>query len=212
MSYSKKTLIGVGAFVPALIVGCSGGGSGGSDPPPAAPAAVDQPPTISSVSPQSIDEGAVLGPIEIAVADAETPAARMLVSARADDSSLLPGTGIEVVESGGQHVLYLTPAEGQSGKTNVIVEATDGNGARTAMTFAVDVQPLFDGEFSGWMRSVVLGRNEFDTSVGEANEDGSPLPGPEDIPRIRFSDDSEANPAAYDDLLPAEHELESPEE
>ena len=164
------------------------------------------------MSPQSVDEGEVLGPIEVGVADAETPAARMLVSAKSENSALLPGTGIEVVESGGQHVLYLTPAEGQSGTTNVIVEATDGNGAKTAMTFAVDVQPLFDGEFSGWMRGVVIARDEFDTSVGEANEDGSPLPGPEDIPRIRFSDDSAENPAAYDDLLPGENELESPEE
>ena len=212
MRYSSKTRIGVAAFVPALIVGCSGGSGGGSDPPPASPVPVDQPPAISSVSPQSVDEGEVLGPIEIGVTDAETPAARLLVSARADDSSLLPAAGIEVVESGGQHVLYLTSVEGQSGKTNVIVEATDGNGARTAMTFAVDVQPLFDGEFSGWMRSVVLARNEFDTAVGEANEDGSPLPEPEDIPRIRFSDDSEENPAAYDDLLPAEGVIESPEE
>ena len=213
MKALNKTLRGAAALVPVLIVGCSGGGGGdGSDPPPAAPVPVDRPPTLTSVRPQSINEGEVLGPIELGIADAETPPERLLVRAAAEDSGLLPAAGIEVVESGGQRVLYLAPAAGQSGKTHVTVEVTDGGGARTATTFAVEVQPLFDGEFSGWMRGVVLARAEFDAAVGEANDDGSPLPALEDIPRIRFSDYSENDPAAYDDLLPGEDVVESPEE
>lgn len=203
MKHSKKGAIGAVLLAPLLVAGCGGGSSGGG--PPAAQVPVEQaPPTIASLTPQTMDENAVLGPIALAVGDAETPAGALTVNGRAADSALLPDDGVEISGTGKDRTLFLIPAAGRSGTTDVTLAVADASGARTTTTFSVAVEPLFPGEFSGWMRGVVATRNLFDEAVGELNEDGTPLTGPEDIPRIAFSDNSADDPAAYDDLLPAD--------
>lgn len=199
-----RSLLAASAIAFAL-AGCGGGygdDSGGEVPGP-----VNAAPTIAGIDDQSVDEDAIAGPIGMKIGDAETPAASLTVAARSSDRTLLPDAGIEITGEGEDRTLVLVPAPGQSGTATVTIEVADADGGKTATSFELTVNALFRGEFSSWMRSVALAPEAFDEPIGKLDEGGAPLPEVEDIPRIRFSDDSADDPAAYDDLLPAEGEV-----
>jgi hypothetical protein len=189
------------------MAGCRGGSgdSGAGGQPPAVPA--NKPPTLGSVTDQNIDEDSTSEPIVMTVGDAETPTSALVVSARSSDTMLLPDSGIEIGGGGASRTLLLVPAAGRSGVATVTVEVMDADGARTATSFGVTVNALYRGEFSSWVRSVPLMAGAFDAPIGELPEDGTSLPPEEDIPRIKFTDDSAEAPAAYDDLLPADGDV-----
>jgi hypothetical protein len=77
---------------------------------------------------------------------------------------------------------------------------TDGGGAVSRSTFDLTVAPLLRAPFSEWVRTTALPRGLTANPVGEAAEEGQPLPQVEDINRIRIQDDG----ASFDDLIPPE--------
>ena len=196
MNALKGTVLVFGAIT---LVGCSGGGDGGDEltAPP-----VNQAPTISSIERQTVDEDAIAGPISMRVSDAETPASLLTVLASSSDPSLLPHEGIVIDGDAEERQIVLIPAAGQAGVATVTIDVMDSGGQSASTSFDVDVLALFRGEFSSWMRTVSLSPGEFDAPIGEFPDDGSTLAEIEDIPRIKFSDDSAEDEAAYDDLLP----------
>jgi hypothetical protein len=185
--------------VALLAAACSSGGSDGAPPPSAPP---NSPPRVGSVADQAFDEDSIAGPIALSVQDSDTPATMLAITATSSNPGLLPDAGIEIVGEGAERSMALLPAPGQSGTATVTLEVADGDGGVTTTAFDVTVEPLFRGEFSSWMRGVVLVQDAFDEPIGVDHADGSPLTDVENIPRIRFSDDSEGDPTAYDDLLP----------
>lgn len=205
MSVSRIALA-FSCFVALLVTaGCGGAGTGGepaSGGPPAGP--VNAAPTVSDIADQSVDEDSVSGPIAVKIGDAETPVSALGIRAKSSNTNVLPDAGIEIVGDGADRTLILVPAAGQSGTATVTVEVTDADGAIAATDFEVAVNALFRGEFSAWMRDVALAPDAFDAPIGALHEDGTPLADVEDIPRIKFSDDSAEEAGAYDDLLPAE--------
>lgn len=181
--------------------GCGGGGGNTmNNPPPTA--GTNAAPTVSGIPDQSVDEDSLTDPIEVVVADAETDSADLVVDVTSSDAMLLPSGGIDVVGGGSQRILTVVPAAGQSGTADVTVTVTDPQGASASSRFQLTVNALYRAEFAGWMRGTVLAQGESDDPVGAPHDDGSPLGDTEDILRIKFSDATAADPAAYDDLVP----------
>jgi hypothetical protein len=187
----------------ALAAACSGGG-GSSESTPTPPAAVNSAPTISSIAGQTIDEGDASNALAFTIGDAETSADALTVSVSSSNGSMLPADAFEITGSGSSRALTIFPAADQSGSATVTIAVRDGAGATSSSKFDLTVTPLLRAQFSGWFRDVPLPRALNSNPVGEAAEDGQPLPQVEDINRIKLQDDTAGNPAAYDDLIPAE--------
>ena len=203
---STKKLIAVLTALGLTLSACGGGG-GGSEPNAPTPPAGNVAPVVSSVGDQSVDEDGIAGPIGFSVSDAETDASVLEVSALSSNQALLPDDAIDVLGDGADRFLVLIPNPDQIGATEVTIAVTDADGLTTETRFQLDVEARFRGEFSTWVRDVPLMQGEFDTPSGALHDDGGPIAEVEDVGRIKFTDASADNPAAYDDLLPAEDEV-----
>lgn len=203
-SYALMTVLW--SVVALAAAGCGGGGGSNTagDPMDVPVAPQNSVPSVSVVPDQEVDEDGLAGPIKVVVGDAETDPSALVVSISAADAMLLPQGNVEVSGEGADRTLFLLPAPGRSGATDVTMTVTDADGASTSASFTLTVKPLFRAEFAGWMRDTVLAQGAFDAPVGALHDDGSPLTEVEDILRIRFSDATVDDPAAYDDLLPSD--------
>lgn len=194
---STRIAIALGAA--ALAAGCSGGG-GSEESMQTPPAAVNVAPTISSVVNQTIDEGGATDVLAFTVGDAETSADALTVSVSSSNSSMVPADGFEMTGNGSSRSLTIFPAAEQSGTATITIAVRDAGGAVSSSKFDLTVTPLLRAQFSGWLRTTVLPRELTANPVGEAAEEGQPLPQVEDINRIRVQDDA----ASFDDLIPPE--------
>jgi hypothetical protein len=193
---SNKLAIALGTA--ALAAGCSGGGSEESMQTP--PAAVNAAPTISSIASQTIDEGGATDVLAFTIGDAETSADALTVSVSSSNSSVVPADGFEMAGGGSSRSLMIFPAAEQSGTATITVAVRDGGGAITSSKFDLTVRPLLRAQFSEWLRTTVLPRELRSNPVGEAAQEGQPLPQVEDINRIKVQDDA----ASFDDLIAPE--------
>lgn len=91
-------------------------------------------PTITPVSPQTIDEDTATGAIAFTVGDPDTPAGSLAVSATSSNTALVPNTSpaLALAGTGANRTLTVTPLPNQSGGTTITVTVSDG--ARTAFT------------------------------------------------------------------------------
>ena len=194
---STRIAIALGAA--ALAAGCSGGG-GSEESMQTPPAAVNVAPTISSVVNQTIDEGGATDVLAFTVGDAETSADALTVSVSSSNSSMVPADSFEMTGNGSSRSLTIFPAAEQSGTATITIAVRDAGGAVSSSKFDLTVTPLLRAQFSGWLRTTVLPRELTANPVGEAAEEGQPLPQVEDINRIRVQDDA----ASFDDLIPPE--------
>jgi len=136
------------------LAACSGSG-GGMDPPPANAA-----PTLTSIDDQSTDQDIPLT-LQFSVADRESPASSLTVSASAGDAALFPADGLVLSGDGGLRTLTLTPLEAASGTATISVNVVDPQGASAMRHFQVAVNVR-----NASMRSMAL-----DTfAKGEADE------------------------------------------
>jgi hypothetical protein len=135
MTSHTTNKLSLGLLVTTVIVAGCGGGSGYE--PPAAP--VNSAPVISSIPDRSIDQDTVVGPIEFNIGDRETEASALMVSAKADGTSVVPADGITLGGSGAARSITLTPLEAATGAVNVTLTVTDAQGAASTRAFKVMV-------------------------------------------------------------------------
>lgn len=197
------TKIAIVLSTAAVAAGCSGGG-GSSESMPTPLAAANSAPTISSIANQTIDEGGATDVLAFTIGDAETSADALTVSVSSSNGGMLPADAFETTGSGSSRALTIFPAAEQSGVATVTIAVRDAGGATSSSKFDLRVTPLLRAQFSGWFREVPLPRALNANPVGEAAEEGQPLPQVEDLNRIKIQDDTAGNPAAYDDLIPSE--------
>ncbi len=100
-------------------------------------------PTITPLADQEVDEDTPIGPLAFTVADTETPAADLVVSAISSEATLFPPGNISLGGSGANRTLSLTPAANQSGVTTVTVAVDDGL-ATVSTNFVVTVNAIAD--------------------------------------------------------------------
>jgi hypothetical protein len=100
---------------------------------------VNDPPTISDVSDQTVAQGQTLGPVTFSIADLESDAGTLNVTATAMNQLLFPTGTLVVGGSGPQRTLALSPAAGRTGTTVITLTVSDGQ-AVASDTFRVIVE------------------------------------------------------------------------
>lgn len=98
-------------------------------------------PTISSISDQILCANGTAAPVQFVVADLETPAANLVITATSSDTSLLPVANIAFVGSTGAKTMNYATVAGVYGTSTVTLTVTDANGGVATETFDVQVAP-----------------------------------------------------------------------
>ena len=105
-------------------------------------------PTITTFAAQTINEDESTGTLNFTVADTETSAAALVVSATSDNQALIPNAnlvlGFANIPNDGERTLVVTPAQDANGSANITVQVTDGGGAMATRVFTVTVDPVND--------------------------------------------------------------------
>jgi len=102
------------------------------------------PPTISSISDQTIAEDSSAGPLAFTIGDAETAAPSLVLAANSSNTNLLPASGISFAGSGSNRSITLMPATNQFGSTIVTITVTDAAGGSADSSFVLNVTSVND--------------------------------------------------------------------
>jgi VCBS repeat-containing protein len=101
----------------------------------------NQPPTISDIPNQSINQGTSTTSLPFTVGDAETAAASLTVSGSSGNTTLVPNANIVFGGSGANRTVTVTPAAGQTGTTTIAITVSDG-ALTTSDTFTLTVNAV----------------------------------------------------------------------
>ena len=104
--------------------------------------AANQPPTISNISDQSIDENSSVGPLDFTVSDAESAANSLTVTASSSNTSLIAEAGLELGGTGSNRSITVTPEAGQTGSAVITVSVEDSDGGSDSESFTVTVNAV----------------------------------------------------------------------
>ena len=88
--------------------------------------AVNDPPTISAIGDQVINEDFSTGALAFTISDPETAAGSLILSGSSSNVSLVPNLNISFGGSGGARTVTVTPALNQSGVTTITINVSDG--------------------------------------------------------------------------------------
>jgi hypothetical protein len=104
---------------------------------------VNEAPTLSDISDQTTDEDTATGAISFTVADPETAADSLNLSATSSNPTLVPNDNISLGGSGTNRTVTVTPAANQSGTATITVTVSDGS-LNSSDTFDLTVNPVND--------------------------------------------------------------------
>ncbi|WP_276371977.1 tandem-95 repeat protein [Chryseolinea sp. H1M3-3] len=100
--------------------------------------AINDAPTISTISNQSTSESTATSAIPITVGDTDNPVAGLTLSGSSSNTTLVPNANIVFGGTGADRTVTITPAAGQSGTATITVEVSDGTDvASTSFTLTV---------------------------------------------------------------------------
>jgi hypothetical protein len=102
------------------------------------PGSSNQPPTISSIPAQTGSAGGSIGPIGFTIADSDTAASSLTVSAASSNLALVPVAGVTLGGSGTSRTLSIVPTSGQTGTATITLTVSDGT-TETSTSFVVTV-------------------------------------------------------------------------
>lgn len=106
---------------------------------------VNDGPTITSILPQAIDEDTSTGLLAFTVADVETPATGLVVTASSSDKVLVPDANVVLTPgAAGAYSVVVTPAHDQTGLTTITLTVKDADNQTASTTFVVAVNPIND--------------------------------------------------------------------
>jgi Ca2+-binding RTX toxin-like protein len=104
---------------------------------------VNDPPTVSAIANQTVDEDSGATAVGFTVGDVETTASSLSVTVASSNPTLIPNDSLFLGGSGSARTLTFTPAADQFGTATLTVSVSDG-GATTTTTFAVTVNSVND--------------------------------------------------------------------
>jgi len=84
------------------------------------------PPTISSITDQTINRNNSTGPLNFTVGDAETAATALVVTGSSSNPALVPSTNIVFGGTGASRTVTVTPLTNQAGVTTITLGVNDG--------------------------------------------------------------------------------------
>ena len=101
----------------------------------------NQPPSLTPLANQTVNEGESVGPLTFAVSDRETTESALAITLVSSNPSLLPTNNIAITGGGVERVLVATLAANKSGAAIVTVIATDAVGGAASNSFVIGVAP-----------------------------------------------------------------------
>ncbi|MBN2508147.1 MAG: DUF11 domain-containing protein [Verrucomicrobia bacterium] len=104
--------------------------------------APNTPPTLSDIADQTTATGTPTPALAFTIADAETPAADLTLSAACSNPLLIPTRQIVFGGSGNARTVTVTPVAGQIGTANITITVSDAGGATASDSFLVTVSAL----------------------------------------------------------------------
>ncbi|MCF7734010.1 MAG: immunoglobulin domain-containing protein [Akkermansiaceae bacterium] len=109
---------------------------------------VNDPPTISAVADQVLDEDGVSGEIPFTVFDPDDSQAALMLSAISSNQSLVPDANLLIAGTAANRTLVITPEPNQSGTATITLTVSDGSLAVTT-SFSITVHPVNDAPTIG---------------------------------------------------------------
>jgi uncharacterized repeat protein (TIGR01451 family) len=104
---------------------------------------VNDPPSISSLANQSIPQDSLLA-VPVAMFDAETAPADLVVTAVSSDSTLVPQANLVWAGIPENRILRIIPASSATGSVTITVLATDAGNASTSRSFVLTIMPIVE--------------------------------------------------------------------
>src|SRR6185436_6391362 len=105
--------------------------------------AVDDPPTLSDVSDQTINEDGTTGALTLTVADVDTALNGLVLSALSSNPTLVPVENIVFGGSGAARTVTVTPVGNGSGTATITLRVSDGT-LLASDTFVLTVNAVDD--------------------------------------------------------------------
>ena len=105
---------------------------------------ITQPPSVSDLPDQTIDEDTPLPLVAFSVGDSETPAGSLTVTGTSSNPALVPNTSLILAGAGANRTLTLLPATNAFGTTLITLTVTDAEGNSTQGSFLLTVNPVPD--------------------------------------------------------------------
>ncbi len=104
---------------------------------------VRQPPTISDVPDQTVDEDTP-AVVNFTVSDLETPATELQVTGTSSNPDLVPNANLAFSGSGSDRTVTVTPVPDQSGSTTITLTVRDQDDFEAVDSFVLTVAPVND--------------------------------------------------------------------
>jgi hypothetical protein len=105
--------------------------------------AVNDAPTISNITSQSMNEDTTSAPIAFTIGDVESAAANLIVTASSSNTTLVPNGNIVLGGAGEDRSVTITPAADQWGTTTITINVSDGTATNTE-SFVLTVNNVND--------------------------------------------------------------------
>jgi PKD repeat protein len=105
---------------------------------------INNAPTLSSFSPQTINEDSTTGNLAFTVSDIETPAASLVMTATSSNPALVAPSGFVFGGSSGNRTLKVTPIANQFGAATITITVTDSRGGIDTANFGLTVNSVND--------------------------------------------------------------------
>lgn len=87
---------------------------------------INDPPTISTLPPQTIGRSTSTGPLNFTVSDPETPVGSLSLNGTSSNTALVPHTNIVFSGSGGNRIVTVTPITNRTGNSTITLTVSDG--------------------------------------------------------------------------------------
>ncbi len=105
--------------------------------------AVNDAPTISDISNQSVDEDNSTSAVSFTIGDIDSDIGDLTVTASSSNTTLLPNSNIQLGGSDANRTITLTPADNENGTSTITVTVEDGDKSNSD-TFVLTVNPVND--------------------------------------------------------------------
>jgi VCBS repeat-containing protein len=106
--------------------------------------AVNDAPTVSAPSNQTINEDTSTGALSFTIGDVDTTVASLLVTASSSNTTIIPNGNVVIGGSGASRTVTVTPAANQNGGPVTITLSVSDGTTTTPSTFTVTVTPVND--------------------------------------------------------------------
>jgi hypothetical protein len=105
---------------------------------------VHNPPTISDIADQTVNEDVSTGPLAFTISDAETTASSLILTASSSNTQLVSVASIVFGGSGTNRTVTVTPLTNQFGTATITISVTDAGGSTAQDTFLLTVNSVND--------------------------------------------------------------------